>query len=81
MMGRAIAMMMIDEDAALERKLNDPAMTLSGNPLRRDFEELRINDLRRKNLDRLHDDAVAWNDQRHGAAYRAIRSMTYGGGE
>ena len=64
---------------AAERKAHDPNMTVNGNPLRKDVDPERC--LVHKNMEALYRDADAWNDQRSGMAYRAIRGMTYNGGE
>lgn len=64
---------------AAERKAHDPNMTVNGNPLRRDVDPTAC--MVDKNMDALMDDARRWNDQRSGMAYRAIRGMTYNGGE
>lgn len=59
------------------KKADDIHMTVNGNPLRKDVDPHRC--LIHKNMDRLYEDAEAWNDQRTGEAYRAIRSMTLKG--
>ena len=64
---------------AAERKAHDPNMSVNGNPLRKDVDPTAC--MVNKNMDALMDDARRWNDQRSGAAYRAIRGMTYNGGE
>ena len=64
---------------AAERKARDPNMSVNGNPLRKDVDPAAC--MVNKNMDALMEDARRWNDQRSGVAYRAIRSMTYNGGE
>ena len=64
---------------AAERKAHDPNMSVNGNPLRKDVDPTAC--MVNKNMDALMDDARRWNDQRSGAAYRAIRGMTCNGGE
>ena len=64
---------------AAVKKANDIHMTVDGNPLRENPEPHEC--LVGKNMERLYDDAHAWNNQRTGEAYRAIRSMVYRGNE
>ena len=61
------------------QKANDPNMSLKDNPLREDVDPNYA--LRRKNMDRLLEDARQWNDPKSGEIYRAIRSMVYNKGE
>lgn len=73
---------LMEEDSAFDkalRKADDIHMTVNGNPLRKDPDMHCC--LVHKNMDRLHDDARAWSDQRTGEAYRAIRGMTLNQGE
>lgn len=65
-------------DKAL-KKAEDPHMTLDGNPLRQAGDPQKL--IRRKNMERLENDASMWNDPKRGEAYRAIRSMVYRKGE
>ena len=61
------------------KKADDIHMSVNGNPLREDPDMHCC--LISKNMDRLHEDARAWSDQRTGEAYRAIRGMTLNQGE
>lgn len=65
-------------DQALEKAAN-PSMSLANNPLREDINPKE--DLVRKNMRRLREDADAWTDRRHGEAYRAVRSMVLNKGD
>ena len=65
--------------AKAEKKAADPHMTVDGNPFRREIDPNQA--LVEHNMKVLHQDAHMWNDPKSGSAYRAIRSMTYNGGE
>ena len=64
---------------AAERKARDPNMSVNGNPLRKEGDPEAP--MVEKHMKDLMCDAAKWNDPKSGHIYRAIRSMTYQGGE